>query len=148
MENFRYRPKGDFTWEAEWQQLYILTEHWQADLQYYKDDLDFLYHLIDKYFLTLAKKESLDEMKEITTGLSGELKECDTLINKTAKHLIHLSELIDDPFKYDSHQFRNEHEELENEIAAFVKKFRKNKKETFAITEQAIKKDIKKRLMP
>ncbi|MBG6111153.1 hypothetical protein H4V97_002675 [Flavobacterium sp. CG_23.5] len=148
MENLRYRPKGNFTWEAEWQHLYTVTEHWLSDLQFYKDDLDFLYHLIDKYFLWLAQKDNLAEMKELTTGLSGEIKEYDKLVQKTAKHLMHLSELIDDPFKYDSHQFRSEHEELENEIADFVKKFRKNKKETFAITEQAIKKEIKKRLMP
>lgn len=45
MENFSLRPKGDFTWSAEYQQLYILTEHWESDLQFYKDDLQFLHHL-------------------------------------------------------------------------------------------------------
>jgi hypothetical protein len=47
------------------------------------------------------------------------------------KHL----ELIDAPYKYDSHQCRTEHEKLEIEIDDFVKNFRK-KKEIFAITEK------------
>lgn len=29
MENLRQRPKGDYNWEAEWSQLYVLTEHWK-----------------------------------------------------------------------------------------------------------------------
>jgi hypothetical protein len=50
------------------------------------------------------------------------------LIEKTALHLKHLAELIDAPYKYDSHQCRTEHEKLEIEIDDFVKNFRKNKK--------------------
>ncbi len=50
----------------------------------------------------------------------------------------HLVELIDHPFRYDSHQFRMEHKQLENDIAAFVIAFRKNRKETFAITEYIV----------
>ncbi|PRZ28124.1 hypothetical protein [Flavobacterium granuli] len=148
MENLRQRPKGDFTWQAQWQQLYILTEHWQSDLQFYKDDIRFLDHLIDKYFIFLTQKDNLDEMRELTKRLTDESKECDSLIEKTTTHLSHLGQLIDDPYKYDSHQFRGEHEKLEDAIAAFIKKFRKNKKETFAITEKVIGKEIKKRLMP
>ena len=148
MENLRQRPKGDFTWQAQWQQLYTLTEHWQSDLQFYKDDLRFLDHLIDKYFIFLTQKDNLDEMRELTKRLTNESKECDSLIEKTTTHLSHLGQLIDDPYKYDSHQFREEHEKLEDAIATFIKKFRKNKKETFAITEKVIGKEIKKRLMP
>lgn len=144
MENLSLRPKGDFTWSAEYQQLYILTEHWKSDLQFYKDDLQFLHNLIDKYFIWLINKEHLDEMRNLASGLSEIGKNCDALLEKTSKHLIHLSELIDDSFKYDSHKFRSEHEELENEIAAFVPKLRKIKKETFAVSEKVIEKEVKR----
>jgi len=144
MENLSIRPKGDFTWTAEYQQLYILTEHWKSDLQFYKDDLRFLHHLIDKYFIWLTHKEHLDEMRDLVSGLSEISKNCDKLIEKTSLHQTHLAELIDAPFKYDSHKFRTEHEELENEIASFIKKFRKIKKETFAVSEQVINKEVKR----
>ncbi len=147
MGNLSLRPKGDFTWTAEYQQLYILTEHWISDLQFYKVDLRFLHHLIDKYFIWLVQKETLDEMRNLASNLFNTVETCDTLLEKTAKHLSHLAELIDDPFKYDSHKFRTEHEELENEIAAFIKKFREIKKETFGVSEKVIDKEVK-RLTP
>lgn len=144
MEKFSLRPKGDFIWTAEYQELYILTEHWQSDLQFYKDDLQFLYHLIDKYFIWLINKENLDEMRNLSSSLSETSINCDRLLEKTSKHLTHLAELIDDPFKYDSHKFRNEHEELENDIASFIKQFRKIKKNTFAVTEKVLEREVER----
>jgi len=147
MENLSLRPKGNFTWTAEYRELYILSEHWQSDLQFYKDDLHFLYHLIDKYFVWLINEDNLGEMRNLSSRLSETSRNCDRLLEKTSKHLTHLSELIDDPFKYDSHKFRSEHEELENEITSFVKKFREIKKETFIDIEPIIEKEVK-RLTP
>ena len=144
MENFSLRPKGNFTWTAEYRELYILTEHWQSDLKFYKEDLNFLYHLVDKYFISLINKENLGEMRILSSGLSETNINCERLLEKTSKHLTHLTELIDDPFKYDSHKFRSEHEELENEISSFIKKFRKIKQETFVDMEQVIQKEVKK----
>lgn len=141
MEKLRQRPKDNFTWEAAWQQLYVLTEHWKSDLEFYRDDLKFLQHLIDKYFIWIAQKENLDEVREIASGLLETRGNCDVLLKRISKHLSHLANLIDDPFKYDSHQFRSEHEKLEDDIAVFVKTFRENRKETFAITEHVIEKE-------
>jgi len=41
----------------------------------------------------------------------------------------HLAESIDALFKYDSHKFRTEHELLEDDINAFIKTFRDNRKD-------------------
>lgn len=144
MENLSLRPKGDFTYTAEYQQLYILTEHWKSDLLFYKDDLRFLHHLIDKYFIWFTDKKHLDEMRKVASGLSDIGKKCDGLLDKASKHLHHLAEQIDDPSKHDSQKIRSEHEELENETAAFIKKFRQIKKETFAVAEQVIEKEVKR----
>lgn len=61
-----------------------------------------------------------------------------SILKRVNKHIHHLAELIDAPFKYDVHIFRKEHEQLENDIVAYVKSFRKNRKETFVITEHVI----------
>ena len=42
------------------------------------------------------------------------------------------------PFKYNSQQFREEHQLLEDDISAFVKDFRANRKEVFEVTEHVI----------
>ena len=138
MTEFRNRPNDNYIHEADWQKLYILTEHWKSDLLFYKDDLKFLDHLIDKYFIWISKKENIDLVRDIELNLLQIYKQGNSLLKRVNKHLHHLAELIDDPFKYDSHEFRKEHEQLENDIAAYVIAFRKNRKETFVITEYVV----------
>lgn len=138
MNDFRNRPKDNYIKEADWQKLYVLTEHWKSDLMFYKDDLKFLHHLIDKYFLWLSKKENVDMVQEIEVNLLKVDKECESLLERTNNHLQHLAQLIDNSFAYDSHQFRAEHEILEDELTQFVKDFRKNRKEVFAIKKHII----------
>lgn len=138
MNDFRNRPKDNYIHEAGWQKLYVLTEHWKSDLLFYKDDLRFLHHLIDKYFLWISKKENIDMVSEIEVSLLKVDKKCASLLKQTNTHLHYLTELIDDPFKHDSHQFRSDHELLEDELVQFVKTLRNNRKEVFAITKHII----------
>lgn len=77
-------------------------------------------------------------VQEIEGGLPKIDKQCASLLQRVNKHLTHLAALIDDSFKYDAHQFRTEHELLEDDFAEFVKTFRRNRKEVFTITEHII----------
>jgi len=138
MSDFRSRPKDNYIQEADWQKLYTLTENWKSDLEFYNDDLKFLHHLIDKYFMWISKKENIDMVREIELGLLEMDNRCGALLNRANKHLHHLAELIDNPFAYDSHKFRTEHQQLEDYLIKFVKDFRKNRKEVFTITEHVI----------
>lgn len=128
----------NFVVEYTWQELYILTKHWKSDIQFYKDDIKFLQRLINKYFIWVTKKENIDKVTKIESSLYNLTKKCDSLIKSIDIHLEHLSSLINDPFKYDSQRFKVEHPKLENDIAAFIKIFREQKKETFAITEYIV----------
>ena len=138
MSDFRNRPKDNFIQEATWEQLYVLTGHWKSDILFYQEDLKFLHHLIDKYFLYLSKKENIDLVLEIEVNLLIVEKQCDALLERISKHLHHLSALVDDPFTYVSDKFRDEHELLEDDLSQFLKDFRQNRKEVFAITEHMI----------
>lgn len=138
MSDFRSRLKDNYIQEADWQKLYALTEHWKSDLQFYNDDLKFLHHLIDKYFMWISKKENIDMVREIEVGLLEMDNQCGALLNRINKHLHHLAELIDNPFAYDSHKFRTEHVQLEDGLTAYVIAFRKQRKELFRITDYII----------
>jgi len=127
--------EDNFVVEYTWQELYVLTKHWKSDIQFYKDDIKFLQRLIRKYFIWVTKKENIDKVTKIESSLRRINKKCDSLIKSIDKHLEHLSNLINDPFKYDSQRFKVEHAKLESDISEFIKKFREHKKETFAITE-------------
>ncbi|HUH46612.1 MAG TPA: hypothetical protein VLZ54_05615 [Arenibacter sp.] len=136
MDDYGYRPKGTYLNAADWQGLYVLTGHWKSDLEFYRDDLKFLQQLIDKYFIWMVRKESLDEVREIESDLVEIARKCDQLIKRTIKHLTHLADLVEAPV--DSPIFRAEHAGLEEDIAIFVKAFRTNRKEVFAITEHVM----------
>ncbi|QCX38544.1 hypothetical protein FF125_08910 [Aureibaculum algae] len=141
MNNFRYRPKDNFIQEADWKELFVLTEHWKSDLLFFADDIKFLHDLIDKYYLWIARKEHIDKVQEIEINLLNVDRQNALLLKKTNKHLEHLEALIDNPFKYDAYEFRNEHEQLEDDLSDFLKSFRKNRKEVFSITEFIIDKE-------
>jgi hypothetical protein len=141
MSNFRNRPNDQYIYEADWQQLYVLTEHWKSDLSFFEEDLKFLRHLIDKYFMWISNKEHIDMVREIEVGLLKTDEQCESLIHRVNTHLHHLAELIDNPFAYDSHKFRTEHAQLEDDIAAFVKDFRSNRKEVFTVTDYLMDKE-------
>lgn len=138
MADFRARPKADFIQETDWKELYILTNHWKSDLLFYKDDLMFLHHLIDKYFIWITQKDNLKEVQKVGTGILQDTKQCESLLKKVAVHLSHLGNLIEEPFKKNSGEFRDEHQELEDEITIFVKTVRQNRKELFAITAHVL----------
>ena len=136
MTSFGSRPKEDYIMKAEWKQLYALTEHWQSDLIFHRDEIKFLYHLVNKYVLWLTRYEEVEMVRNNRKLLSEVRSECLKLLSKTETHLGHLSDLMENPFAHDSQTFRKEHGELEEEIAVFAKDFRHAKKETFKITEQ------------
>ena len=118
-----------------WEEVYVLTEHWKSDLLFYKDDLLFLHHLIDKYFIWITKAENLILVKEIKVDLFDLGIKCGDLLEKVGKHIIQLGYLVENQKREDSGIFTMEHQHLENEITTFVKTFRLNRKEVFAITE-------------
>jgi len=138
MSNTEYSQDTDFLKEVSWDELYVLTQHWKSDLEFYRDDLRFLHHLIDKYFMWLTKTENLELVKELKKGLSDLKIQNVDLMAKVGKHTIQLGNLIENIKKTHAGIVKTEHEHLEEELAAFVKSFRKNRKEVFKITEYVI----------
>jgi len=130
--------EDNFVVEYTWQELYTLTKHWKSDIQFYKEDIKFLRRLINKYFIWVTKKENIEKVTKIENRLHQLTQKCDGLIKNIDKHLEHLSNLINDPFKYDSQTFKVKHTKFDNDIADFIKIFREHKKETFAITEYIV----------
>lgn len=138
MTDYRSRPKADFIQETNWQELYVLTKHWKSDMLFYKDDLKFLHHLIDKYFIWITQKGNVEAVQKIGTSILKDSRDCETLIEKIDDHLVHLAALINEPLKKESGKFRDEHQELEDEIAHFTKTVRENRKLLFRVTEKVL----------
>tara|TARA_R110002051_G_scaffold169649_1_gene240302 strand:- start:2649 stop:3068 length:420 start_codon:yes stop_codon:yes gene_type:complete len=121
--------------KTNWEELYVLSEHWKSDLLFYKDDLRFLHHLIGKYFIWITKAENLAMVKEIKKDLLKLEQTCEDLLAKVGKHIIQIGYLVENPKRQDAGVFALEHQHLEQEITDFIKTFRNNRKEVFTITE-------------
>lgn len=139
MADFSIRPRDRFIQEADWRKLYVLTKNWKSDLLFYRDDLEFLDHLVDMYFIDLSKGGNSDKVIEIEKELIITEKLCASLLFKVNKNLAHIADLIYNPFKYDSYQFRKEHQLLEDKLCNFLKVLKENKKEIFSLTAQVAK---------
>lgn len=131
----RNQQETDFLKNGPWDELYVLSQHWESDLEFYKDDLHFLYHLIDKYFMWIVKTENIKMVRELKKGLLDLNTKSKDLLEKVGKHLVQLGYLVEDPSQKDAGIIRMEHEHLEDEIAVFVKSFRENRRAVFKTTE-------------
>ena len=135
MEDFQSIPRDNYIMKADWKQLYALTEHWHSDLIFHRDEIKFLYHMVNKYIMWLTRYEEVEMVRKIRSRLGEVRRECLELVEQVEIHLRHLSDLMENPFAHDSQALRNEHGELEEALASFAKHFRLVKKETFKITE-------------
>ena len=124
--------------QPDWQELYVLTEHWRSDLEFYKDDLLFLHHLVDKYFIWITKSENLELVKEIMVQIQSLEKQCRSLMEGVKEHMHNLAQLANESNKQSLSEITDEHVVLETTIYNFVKDFRANRKEVFRITEYII----------
>ena len=138
MSNTKYDKELDFLNDGPWDELYVLTVHWRSDLEFYRDDLRFLHHLIEKYFMWVSKSENLEMVKELKSGLFNLNVKVKDLLEKVGKHRIQLGQMVENFNKADAGIIRTEHGHLEEEMSEFVKSFRNNRKEVFKITEYII----------
>lgn len=121
--------------KANWQELYILSKHWKSDLEFFKQDLRFLQHLVDKYIIWITKKENLEMVTAIQKKEHDLSIKCHQLMNHISDHLNEGRQLIENSADKNEDSFKKNHLSLEKEMAQFVKTFRENRKEVFKVTE-------------
>ncbi len=119
----------------DWSERYVLLEHWKSDLDFYTDDLRFLHHLIDKYFIWITKRENLDMVRELRIQIAQLKEKCNGLMEAVGSQMHQIAALMESPGDQKSELSRKECEDLEAEFTEFVKSFRANRKEVFKITE-------------
>ena len=123
--------------QVNWQQLYVITEDWQSDLQFFDDEINFFKNLMSKYILSLL--DDIEKTKNITGGLSDLTTRQKKLSQRINLHRRHLSDHFSSPFVLADPAYLDEHHLLENEMSAFVKKFRSTKRVVFRYLEKILK---------
>ncbi len=124
--------------ENEWKSLFVVTEHWQSDLRFFADELQFFRSLIDKHFMRLIREEHRESTRATVASMSKVENRRHNLEQKVHRHLFHMANLIQEPFPHDAHAYRDEHERLEGAMADFVKDSRKLKTEIFGLARRVM----------
>jgi hypothetical protein len=144
---FRTRPKSNYLLNAEWQELHVLTAHWQSDIIFFEDELRFLNLLFDKYFSALIDKENIEKTKVVAARLADIKTKHGSVAQRITRHLHHIEELMINPFAQDASAFRDEHAALEDDLAGFVKAFKDVKHDVFELTERIARTEKAKHLI-
>lgn len=135
----RIRPKSDFIHRATWEQLYVLTEHWKSDLEFYGDEIKFFKALINKYFMLLVSGKDVSEVQRLVKKITSFDKNQKTMIDDVTRHLSHIAKLLDNSFPDNEQKFKDEHANLENKWVGFVKDFKELKRTLFNVLEEILK---------
>lgn len=142
----RTRP-SNYLQSAEWQELHVLTSHWQSDMAFFDDELRFIDILFDKYFNALIDPENMDTTKSIAAKLSNLKSSREMLASRIAEHLHNIKELMTNNASQDAVAFREEHGRLEDDLTDFVKTFRAVKRDIFELTERIARTEKSKHLI-
>jgi len=120
------------------EQMYDETRAWKSDLEFYKDDLLFLHHLIDNYFIWMIRKDNVDEVRKMMSGLMEMDAQSAEMLAKVAKHMAQLGTLAEKSDAEEERIAALEHQHLAREMHEFVARLRKQRRKIFGITELVV----------
>jgi len=116
---YRFRPKSEYIIKAPWKELYTLTEYWKKELSFYEEEILFYEKLVEAYNSDNSPK--LAELSNMLRDAEGQLKAINA---QTDEHLLHIKEILEKSDNSQDLLFKEEHNVLEDNIAAFIKAFR------------------------
>ncbi len=122
-------------YQESWEELYLLSDEWKTDLEFYHYELRFITNAINKNFLWLIKDENIADIHDNIKKLKNANDQHKKIVFKLNNHMIRLEELMMNSFLPDDEQFREDHKKLEDEFYAFERNLRAIKMESFSITE-------------
>lgn len=122
----------------KWQELYILSRHWKADLDFYLQDISFLERIIGRYVIWVRSSENSQAVNTLLSDLKGLKEEGQALNQELDKQLKTLENLLTGNTKAIPDDLSSTQESLEGHTSEFVKGFRKNRQEVYRVVEQVI----------
>lgn len=135
----------------EWhsaEEIHEITLGWQSQLDFLKDEQQFLTQLLKEYTLALLSDRDFSSIRTQVELLSGLQKQLPVMRKKIIKHRNDLEVLVDgkDEIKKER-AFQDRHLLLEMKIEHYLKEYKAIKKQLFDVVGQAIKNQRNKRLI-
>ena len=130
-------PKSNLS-PGKIQEYYRTTENWISDLLFYRDELKFLQHVVDRYYNIMVKLENLDEMREGVIRLNDLKYRCASLLRAIRKLQKRLSERVKTNNYKDPRTIIASHERTSKKFQTFLRDVRASKREIFSIADEVL----------
>lgn len=124
--------------ENAWEAFFVLAKHWQSDLKFFADELQFLKRLMGKYMIWLTDEKNIADAKITGSKLMNLEKRRASIEERVADHLKYFTNLVTNQLPHNAQVDKDRHGELEIALSDFLKEFRSIKKEVFALTERVV----------
>lgn len=128
-------------------EYYVLSEHWKSDFDFYRDELQFLSSLINKYFIYLLHDKTLSDMQKLAGRLSKTTQERVDITESIIGYMGKIKSIITTDKELNTNDFQTDHAKLEVRMADFLKSFRVLKKDVFSVTQEILESEKVKKLL-
>jgi hypothetical protein len=122
------------------QTQYEMALEWISELSLYKDEMQFLKRLIDRYYLEVVKLENLDEIREEVMQLQDLGHANKSLLKEVRQYRDRLTRFMDRPKDSVLPELQTTHKNLQKKMAAFKLRFHSVKQEVFGIANSVLEK--------
>ena len=132
---------GDYE-NAEIKKLYYCSSDWLAEINFWREEIQFMLNLLEKHFLNFFKEEKLVAAINLINQVENNLQtKLDRIGRETQLHDIQLASFIKSPLWNEEKTYRAEHARLEQKIKDFEDALKLAKQNLFQLTKDFLKEE-------
>lgn len=139
MSNYRMRPKANYIQEANWKDLYLLTNSWKNDLEFCFSETAFFASLIETHLYKLLLHNNLNELRALQIEVFELKNQCEYLQQCVLSNLESIANIIKGTYLYNTSELRVKNEHLENDMLLLINNEKAFKRVVFNMAKAMLK---------
>lgn len=123
---------------ARSQEIYVLSRHWESDLEFFRIETAFLHQLLDDYFVQLLSPEHMEELKKSSQKLFELEKEESSVRQQITTHMKQIELAAESIIPEDAEKLVEDQATIESLLLKLINDYRDVKKDMFTLVEKAM----------
>lgn len=138
------KPFFKFTYlnKLSLEELHHESQTWMSTLAFWKEEVDFMLHLVDDHFFYFLSKDKANTLQPLLLKIRDfKKKVIKAETEKIERHEMILTRMVQNPENKDESTYRSQHEELAHEMVQLATNFRLVKAELFRMAREVLKEE-------